>query len=126
MATAQIHKYRVISLDVWGHGPDEHEKYDCNGECDGYTVNDAHYCGEIEVSADEHVYNEGKPGEFRDWYASDAEFVRALVVGGYLTPDCTEDILEIDGEADYRLHVDRIADGRPLLQLERSPLGGEK
>jgi hypothetical protein len=114
-----IHKYKVIALDVWGHGP-EHEKYNCDGNCDGYTVNDAHYTGRtIEVSADEHVYNVGTPREFRDCFASDAEIIRACVEGDFLTADCTPEFIEIDGENDYTLYVNRKEDGCPLLQLER-------
>jgi hypothetical protein len=119
-----IHRYSVIGLDVWGHGPDEHKDYDCDGECDGYTVNNAWRIGEIEVLADRHDYNVGSPHAFTSYFASDETIVKALVEAGYLTPDCTPVDIEIDGENDYGLSVDRKKDGKPLLQLERIPQGG--
>lgn len=117
--STQTHKYRVIALDVWGHGPDEHEKYDCDGECDGYTVNDAHYCGAIEVTAQPHLFNEGKEGQFCVWEASDAEILRACIEAGYLKDICKPETVEIDGENDYTLFLNWKEDGCPLIQLER-------
>ncbi len=119
-----MHRYKVIALDVWGHGLDECAQYECKGgdHCDGYTVNDAHYTGHtIEVTAKEHVYNEGKEGEFRSFEADDAEFIRSLVEADMLTPDCTVDAVEVDGEPDGLLSIDRKEDGKYLLQLERVP-----
>lgn len=92
--------YRVIGLDVWGHGPDEHSQYECSGDCEGYNVNDAHYCGDVEVGTD-----------------SDADIIGALVKWGYLTPDCTPTAIEVDGEPEF-LFINRKDDKRPLLQLE--------
>lgn len=112
-------KYRVVSLDVWGHGPEDHDKYDCEGECEGYTVNDAHYCGEIEVETETTIYNVGSPQEFACEAPTDAAILKVLIEGQYLTPDCTEDVIEIDGESDYTLYLNRKEDGRPLLQIER-------
>ena len=114
------HKYRAISLDVWGHGPDEHEEFDCDGECEGYFVNDVHCAGKIEVDAEEHVYNEGSPSEFYRHSSSDAEIIRVLVEDGFLTPDCTADNIEIDGSDDLTLYINRKEDGKPLLQLVAS------
>jgi hypothetical protein len=111
--------FKVITLDVWGHGPDECAEYDCDGECDGYTVNNAFHAGQIEVDAEEHVYNPGTPNEFRDCFADDATMIKALVDGGYLTPNCTAESIEIEGENDYTLYVNRESDNKPLLQLER-------
>lgn len=116
---SRTHRYKVIGLDVWGHGPDEHEKYHCDGECDGYTVNDAHYCGEIDVAAVETIYNAGTPRQSSHWGATDTELIRVLVDGAYLTPDCTADVIEVEGEDDYTLYLNRKEDGKPLLQLER-------
>lgn len=123
MAT-EIHKYKVISLDVWGHGPDEHEpECERNGEivCDGYTVNAAYYTGrEIEVDAKERVYNAGSPHEFREHHAEDAAIVRALVDGEFLAPACAvPGAVKIDGEDDYTLYLEDAETGMPLVHLER-------
>lgn len=123
MATAR-QRFKVISLDVWGHGPDEHEpECERNGEivCDGYTVNAAYYTGrEIEVDAEEHVYNAGTPAEFREFHAEDATIVRALVDGGFLTPACAEpDAVKVDGEDDWMLFLEDAETGMPLVHLER-------
>jgi hypothetical protein len=124
----QLQRFKVIALDVWGHGPGEHEP-ECmrDGEvmCDGYTVNDAHYTGStIEVSADEKLYNAGTPHESRAFVAEHAAIVRALVEASMLTAACTPESIEIDGEDDSLLFVNlRVdndpEDGKPLLQLER-------
>jgi len=42
-------KYTVWALDVWGHGEDEHEQFGCDGNCDGYWVNDRRRVGTIDL-----------------------------------------------------------------------------
>lgn len=123
MTTDETQKqtFKVISLDVWGHGPDEHEKYDCDGECEGYTVNDAHYTGrEITVEAPRKVYNEGKPQAFAEYHADDSAIIKALVDAGELNDKALEpDAIKIDGEDDYTLFLEDTKTGHPLVHLER-------
>ncbi len=118
--TMQTHKFKVISLDVWGHGP-EHEKYDCDGNCDGWTVNDAHYTGRtIEVEACEQVYNADTPHEFREFGASHEAIINACIEAGMLTSACAEkNAITFDGEDDHTLYLEDAETGRPLIQLER-------
>lgn len=107
--------YLVVSLDVWGHGPDEHEKYDCDGNCDGYTVNDLHHVGEINVNAETKVYNKGKAGEFSSVEAPELNLFWALKDGGYL--NCSMSDIQFE-YGENEIFIDRKADGRPLLQLQ--------
>lgn len=107
--------YRIWSLDVWGHGPDEHEKYECDGNCDGYNVNDRSEAGEINVNAETKVYNEGKAGQFSVVEAPELNLYWALTDGGYL--DCAMGDLQFE-YGDNDIFIDRKSDGKPLLQLE--------
>jgi hypothetical protein len=104
-------KFKVISLDVWGHGPDDCNKYDCKGGdyCDGYTVNQAFYTGRtVEVP------------RYNDTCCHDAAVIRALVEAGMLTEKClAPGAIKIDGEDDFMLFIDDAHDGQPLIQLER-------
>ncbi len=102
-------QFKIISLDVWGHGPDACKQSGCDGNCDGYIVNDAHYTGRtVEVP------------DTGDDAAREATIVRALVDAGELNEKClAPGTIEIDGEEDYTLYVNDARDGQPLLQLER-------
>jgi hypothetical protein len=95
--------FTVWGLDVWGHGPDEHEKYECDGNCDGYTVNDRFKIGRINVDDDD------EKGPLDDRIVSvlcELEWLR-------------HDAVTVDGD-DGLLFVERESDGKPLLQLERA------
>jgi hypothetical protein len=122
----QSQRFKVISLDVWGHGPEEHEKYGCepdaHGEyrCDGYTVNDAHYTSyTVEVSAAKVYYNQGTAFASSEYHTEAGEIIKACVEAGMLTPDCNADTVEVDGEDEHTLFLNRKEDGKPLIQLER-------
>lgn len=98
-------KFKVITLDVWGHGPDTCEKWGCPGgdRCEGYTVNAAYHTGRsIEVENTEI-----------------ATLLKALVDNGELLPKCLEPgVIEIQGDDETTLYVNDGSDGQPLLQLE--------
>ena len=147
MDKRSILTYAVYSLDVWGHSADEceatcehcdgtgdDESADC-GACDGtgishddcesYQVNDRSRIGRIEVETDEGAtYNvdlrgkvapNGIPLCFTSWHVSDDALVKALQ-NAYLKANMAD--LEIEGEEDGMITIDRASDGRPLLQLE--------
>lgn len=97
-------KFRVYSLDVWGHGPDECAKYDCPGgdRCAGYCVNDRASAGTVEIDLD----------------AENPGIVAALVAEAFLTPDCDDKTIETDGDPEFMIEINRKSDGRYLLQLE--------
>jgi len=96
-----MRKFNVWGLDVWGHGHDECSSCKCPGGdlCEGYSVNDRFKIGTIEI--------DGK-----------TSVVKILVDAGFLTPDCTDDTIEVDGDPDFMLEVNRKSDGKYLLQLE--------
>lgn len=118
---SEIHTFAIITLDVWGHGPDEHEKYDCDGECDGYTVNQAfHTNRRIEVPAQRKVYNAGTPREFVSYETSDEAIIKALVDARELDEKAlVPGAIDIDGEDDFTLFVNDAKTEEPLLQLAR-------
>jgi hypothetical protein len=96
--------YRVYGLDVWGHGPDEHEQYDCDGNCDGYQVNDRSQRGTVDISED----------------ATDQQILEALVESDFLMGFCaTQKHCTIESSDEDFIEVNRTSDGRYLLQLER-------
>ena len=97
-----MNKYRVYSLDVWGHGPDECAQYDCDGNCDGYQVNDRCKVGTVEIEDD----------------TGPAPIIAALVSAGYLTADCSEESIDVDGDGEFMVEINRKSDGKYLLQLE--------
>lgn len=145
--------FRVWGLDVWGHAADdcevEHEKDCCEAasdsfvlgedddgakdacdcdrheQCDGYTVNDRTKFGTIEVRAEGQRWNVGTPQEFTSFHPTDKAVIDALIAALYLEIGCTEETIEIDGDWDFSLAVDRKSDGRPLLQIEREALNDE-
>jgi len=137
--------FRVWGLDVWGHAEGDCEEEhgdecasndgegplypdcDCDRheQCDGFTVNDRTKLGVIEVRAEGQRWNAGTPHESTTFYPTDKAAIDALIAGGYLTSDCTEETIGLDWELDTSLAVDRKSDGRPLLQLERETLNDE-
>lgn len=107
--------YRVWSLDVWGHGPEEHEENDCDGECDGYQVNNRCEVGCLEVTVTEQRFNVGTAHEFGSFEPDDTVLVEALIEAGYLN-DSARGLCTVDGQdGSYFIEAE---DGRPLLQLE--------
>lgn len=129
------HTYRVWGLDVWGHAGENCEEphdddcsalaedmpCDCNrhDQCDGFTVNDRSKLGTVTLVVQGVRYNAGTPQEFTSYVATDAQLVQALKDADYLADHVKVSDLDIDGESDFTLYVDRESDGRPLLQLER-------
>jgi hypothetical protein len=89
-------KYRVIALDVWGHGPTEHE----------------------EVEARERIYNEGTPHESRAFSVEAQTLISRLVEGGFLGNALNASNVKLDGEDDGMLYLEREEDGLPLIHLE--------
>lgn len=96
--------YEIVTLDVWGHGS-QCEEYDCDGNCEGYWVNDVFKTGrKIEISDD----------------ATDDQIVKALVDAGELKPVCLNPgSIEVEGDNDYMILVDDGETGEPILQLHR-------
>lgn len=111
-------RYRVISLDVWGHGSDDCAEHRCgrctdedsdgnvshdDNRCDcSFWVNDRHVAGEIDVA-------DG---------ADDAAIVYALVACGYLAAHVTSSDVAIDWSDDTFASIDDAASTMPLYQLE--------
>lgn len=114
-------KFRVYSLDVWGHGPEEHEDYDCDGECDGYTVNDRFKCGDVEIFATLKTYNVGTENEFSDYVSEDRHIVGALKRFDYLKMDVPVSLIDVDGDDEF-IEINDFYDGCPLFQLEREQI----
>lgn len=106
-------KFKVISLDVWGHAPDDCSKYDCPGgdRCEGFTVNAAYYTGRtIEVPDDVAI---GQP--FVD------ALINSLIEAGELNELARgKGAVQIDGESDFTLFLNDGKDGRPILHLENA------
>lgn len=93
--------FKVRGLDVWGHVESDPKDCDCT-DCPGYTVNDIYPSrGSIEI-------DENDP---------DATIIKALVDGDFLTADCTAETIEVDGDPEFMIEVNRKSDGRYLLQL---------
>jgi hypothetical protein len=44
--------------------------------------------------------------------------IKTLVEAGFLTPDCDDKSIEVDGDPDSMLEINRKSDGKYLLQLE--------
>lgn len=114
--------YLVWAPEVWGHGPDEHEEYDCDGDCDGYTVNRRNQVGRVEVEVEQINSGTAKTWQFKG--GGDRALVKALIAAGFLDPDFLstdkpEDGVEVDGDMDFTLYLHLAEDGFPLYQLER-------
>lgn len=107
--------YTVWSLDVWGHGHDECESWGCDGNCEGFTVNDRGRCGTVTVRAQGFACNIGTEHEFVSFVPTTLEIKTALVEAGHLNDQAD---IEIDGED--VIEVNAADNGRPLFQLERS------
>ena len=81
--------YHLIDLDVWGN------------EDDGFEVNNMRTTGcEIELDPDD-----------------DAAILEALIKRGYLAPNATLDMVEIDGADSTLLTISDASNGCPLWQL---------
>ena len=83
--------YRIWSLDVWGN------------ENDGFSVNDRHEVGSVELSDD----------------ATCADVVKALIANGLITPQTTAEQVSMDDASDVDLYLDNATSGEPLFHLER-------
>lgn len=119
--TFQEQKYVVWGLDVWGHGSDDCDRsYESTGgrseDCCGYTVNDRSRCGMVTIRCEGMRFNTGTEYEFESFSPNTDDVKKALVDADYLVETAE---IEIDGESEFTLSVDRASDGRPLLQLER-------
>lgn len=91
--------YNVWTLDVWGHVEADPKDCDCENECPGYTVNDRREVGTVEIDDQTPV-------------------IRTLVEHGFLTPDCDDKSIEVDGDPEFMIEINRKSDGKYLLQLE--------
>lgn len=105
------HTFKVWSLDVWGHSHKDCAKHGCTrcaedeNRCNcGYDVNDRSNAGRLTVWSDSATD------------PTDAEYVAALVMAGFLTRGAE---VEIDFDGEEYVNVDAKDDGRPLLTLER-------
>jgi len=85
-------KYDVVSLDVWGNAKD------------GYDVNQSFATG---VTVDIPDVD------------NDADIIVELIDHAMLSPGCSTDNIEIDGD-DYCLYINRKEDCYPLFELRRS------
>lgn len=141
-------KYRVWSLDVWGHGSDECNETlgcscivqceECEGkgcddcdlkgtihdtdghECDGdFTVNDRCDVGEIECTAEGTYHNVGTPHQFESFHVSDEELLRVLITDNFIKEEITLKDIEFDSSDGDFIEVNRKDDGRPILQLDK-------
>jgi hypothetical protein len=92
-------KFTVWSLDVWGHVEADPKDCDCERECPGYIVNDRCKVGTVEIGDQDPV-------------------IKTLVEGGFLTDDCDDKSIDVDGDPDFMIEINRKSDGKYLLQLE--------
>ena len=113
--TFKDHIFTVWNLDVLGHGPAEHDEYDCDGECDGYQVNDRCRCGIITIKAEGTKYNVGTEHEFVSFSPNDQTIIDTLVTCGFLNPGHE---FEVDDAGEDNYYVCAM-DGCPLFELER-------
>jgi len=84
--------WTVWSLDVWGNPRD------------GFEVNDRSRCGVVELGKE----------------PKDAEVIRALKAGGFLSDKARASNIEVGGD-DLDITIDDKRSGRPLLSLELDP-----
>jgi hypothetical protein len=137
--TSRTLRYRVWSLDVWGHssadcpeapGPcddDDHdspdhectsESYEC--ECGGYDINDRASQGYIEITADGTEYNVGTSHAFVSYCPTDDQILAALRDAGHFNAKATTETVVVDGDPEYGFDVDDAGDGKPIYKLERA------
>jgi hypothetical protein len=95
-------RYKVYSLDVWGHSPEECQEGKPEAcDCSGFEVNDRFFLGYIEIGED----------------CDESDVLDLLQGGGYLRSDVQHDEVVIEWVAEGVYDVDQ-ADGRPVFQLE--------
>lgn len=90
-------KWDVIEYDVWGNAKD------------GYEVNNAFRCGEIELRIPVTVYNQGTPNEFEGAYPTDVQIRKALLCNPRIRIEC-------DGD-DVNIYVNHATTSYPLGEL---------
>ena len=90
--------WEVVTYDVWGN------------KHDGYEVNDAHRCGEVELEIPIELNNRAFPGvEFFSAYPTDKQIREALDIKPRVH-------LRLDGD-DCTIYVEHESTGYPLGEL---------
>jgi hypothetical protein len=127
--TSRTLRYRVWSLDVWGHASDdcpeapvenddgETPEHEC--ACGGYEVNDRASQGYVEIVADGVEYNVGTEHAFVSYHPTDEQVLAALRDAGHFNDKATPATVTVEGDSEYSLDVTARDDGKPIYQLER-------
>lgn len=127
--TSRTLRYRVWSLDVWGHSSDdcpeapvenddgETPEHECT--CGGYEVNDRASQGYVEIVADGVEYNAGTTHAFVSFSPTDEQVLATLRDAGHFNDKATTQTVTVEGDSEYSLDVAAAFDGKPIYQLER-------
>lgn len=100
-------KYDVWTLDVDENGIDVYPEYvaDC-------------FQTDVEFPTTHKVHNEGTPQEFSDDWPTKQQIIDVLIRIGCLDSGVSVDDFDIDGDPNYRIHVNESEHGSPLFHLE--------